>query len=141
MKKLKYFIPSICLMILIFWFSHQTGSESSGLSSTIVLWIENNLHISIPELVIRKGAHMSEYALLTFTLIYGYYHCMTSIKAVLTFSLCSTFIYACSDELHQLFISGRAGQFSDVLIDTSGGIMAVIFFYMIYKYKKNKVYS
>ena len=33
MKKIKYFIPSIFLMILIFMFSHQTGSESSGLSS------------------------------------------------------------------------------------------------------------
>ncbi|MBQ3466792.1 MAG: VanZ family protein, partial [Oscillospiraceae bacterium] len=30
------------------------------------------------------------------------------------------FLYACSDEFHQLFVPGRAGMFSDVLIDTVG---------------------
>ena len=73
MKKIKYFIPSIFLMILIFMFSHQTGSESSGLSSQIVLWIQTYLHIPISEFIVRKAAHMSEYALLTLTLIYGFY--------------------------------------------------------------------
>lgn len=62
MKKIKYFIPSIFLMILIFMFSHQTGSESSGLSSQIVLWIQTYLHIPISEFIVRKAAHMSEYA-------------------------------------------------------------------------------
>ena len=72
MKKIKYFIPSILFMIIIFWFSHQTGTESSGLSTYIVNWLENHLHIIVPELIIRKMAHMGEYALLTFTFIYGF---------------------------------------------------------------------
>ena len=40
--------------------------------------------------------------------------------------LAVTFLYASSDEIHQLFIPGRSGQFTDVLIDTSGGLAAIL---------------
>ena len=135
MKKIKYFIPSILFMIIIFWFSHQTGTESSGLSTYIVNWLENHLHIIVPELIIRKMAHMGEYALLTFTFIYGFSKNKFILQKVLLFSLSATFLYACSDEFHQLFIVGRSGQLADVMIDTTGGIIAIILFYFIKKKK------
>ena len=138
MKKIKYFIPSILFMIIIFWFSHQTGTESSGLSTYIVNWLENHLHIIVPELIIRKMAHMGEYALLTFTFIYGFSKNKFILQKVLLFSLSATFLYACSDEFHQLFIVGRSGQLADVMIDTTGGIIAIFLFYFI---KKKKCYS
>ena len=135
MKKIKYFIPSIFLMILIFVFSHQTGSESSGLSSQIVLWIQTYLHIPITEFIVRKAAHMSEYALFTLTFIYGFYKNQYPIQKIMIYSLIGTFLYACSDEMHQLFIGGRAGQFTDVLIDTCGGCFAIMFYYVLTKLK------
>ena len=122
-------------MILIFMFSHQTGSESSGLSSQIVLWIQTYLHIPISEFIVRKAAHMSEYALLTLTLIYGFYKNQYPIQKIIIYSLIGTFLYACSDEMHQLFIGGRAGQFTDVLIDTCGGCLTIIFYYVLTKLK------
>lgn len=137
MKRLKYFIPSIILMMIIFSFSSQTGTESSGLSSQIVLWIQNNLHISIPEIIIRKGAHMSEYALLTLTFVYGYHKSDFTINKVYLYSMISCFLYACTDEMHQLFIGGRAGQFTDVLIDTSGGLIIIIIYLITYRKKSH----
>lgn len=134
MKRIKYFIPSILIMIIIFSFSNQTGTQSSGLSSNIVLLIQNILHISIPEIIIRKIAHMSEYALLTITLIYGFYHTVKTSQ-IIPFSLLTCFLYACSDELHQLFIGGRAGQFSDVMIDICGAILACLIYSMLKRYK------
>ena len=122
-------------MILIFVFSHQTGSESSGLSSQIVLWIQTYLHIPITEFIVRKAAHMSEYALLTLTFIYGFYKNQYPIQKIMIYSLIGTFLYACSDEMHQLFIGGRAGQFTDVLIDTCGGCFAIMFYYVLTKLK------
>lgn len=122
-------------MILIFMFSHQTGSESSGLSSQIVLWIQTYLHIPISEFIVRKAAHMSEYALLTLTLIYGFYKNQYPIQKIVIYSLIGTFLYACSDEMHQLFIGGRAGQFTDVLIDTCGGCLTIIFYDVLTKLK------
>jgi VanZ family protein len=36
------------------------------------------------------------------------------------------FFYACSDEIHQLFVLGREGAFRDVIIDTVGGITLIL---------------
>ncbi len=35
-------------------------------------------------------------------------------------------LYACSDEIHQLFIDGRAGQVADVLVDASGAAIGCL---------------
>ncbi len=35
-------------------------------------------------------------------------------------------LYACTDELHQVFVSGRAGMWQDVCIDSSGVLTAVL---------------
>lgn len=138
MKKIKYFIPAFCIMFLIFGFSGQNGSQSSGLSSIITSWINTYLHIPITEFIIRKMAHMSEYALLALSLIYAFSKYQLPINRVYIFSLLWTFLYACTDEFHQLFIGGRAGQFTDVLIDTSGAILMIILFHIIYKYIKRE---
>lgn len=136
MKKIKYFIPSFILMIIIFMFSQQTGNESSGLSSQIVLWIQTYLHIPIIELIVRKAAHMSEYAVLTLTFIYGFYKNQYPLKKIIVYSLICAFLYACTDEFHQLFIGGRAGQFTDVLIDTCGALIAIVIYYFYNHWKR-----
>jgi len=118
-------------MIIIFSFSHQTGSDSSHLSLTIVQWIQNHLNIPLTEFMIRKGAHMSEYALLSLSFYYGFSHLEIHQKITYISSLAATFIYACTDEFHQLFIGGRAGQLTDVMIDTCGGIIMIIFIFLI----------
>ena len=138
MKKIKYFIPSLIFMIIIFSFSNQTGHESSGLSQHIVTWLQTYLHISIPELLIRKMAHMSEYALLCLTFIYAFSHFSLSLSKVLLYSTACASLYACSDEFHQLFINGRAGQISDVLIDTSGALLMSVIYNFLYKIKHKK---
>ena len=35
-------------------------------------------------------------------------------------------IYASTDEIHQLFVGGRSGRFTDVLIDTAGGFIGIM---------------
>ena len=92
----------------------------------------DSLHI-----IIRKGAHMSEYALLACTYAYGFYNNQYRLDKVCLYSLSATFFYACTDELHQLFVGGRTGQFTDVLIDTTGGIIAIIIIYIILRRKKH----
>ena len=51
-------------------------------------------------------------------------------------ALCSSFLYACTDELHQLFVSGRSGQFTDVLIDTLGALFGCLLLLMIRRLRK-----
>lgn len=38
-----------------------------------------------------------------------------------------TVVYACTDEFHQLFVGGRAGQATDVLVDAAGGLVGIAF--------------
>lgn len=47
------------------------------------------------------------------------------------------FIYAITDEFHQTFITGRTGQFSDVIIDTIGASIGSIVYSIVYKKIKN----
>ena len=68
-------------------------------------------------------------------LIYGFYKNHYPIQKIMIYSLIGTFLYACSDEMHQLFIGGRAGQFTDVLIDTCGGCLTIIFYDVLTKLK------
>lgn len=78
---------------------------------------------------------MSEYAILLLFVYYGI-HKTIRYKYALLGSLLISFIYACSDEIHQLFIPGRSGQFTDVLIDTSGALIMLLIIYLWQKRKK-----
>ena len=48
-------------------------------------------------------------------------------------------LYAASDEVHQLFVDGRAGSAVDVLIDSGGalfGILLAVLAFLIFKKRK-----
>ena len=47
-------------------------------------------------------------------------------KKQILYSLICAFIYACSDEFHQLHVSGRSGEFRDVCIDSSGALFGIL---------------
>jgi len=49
-------------------------------------------------------------------------------------------LYAVTDEFHQLFISGRSAQVTDVLIDGIGAFIGCLVFYFSYK-KLRKYYN
>jgi VanZ family protein len=87
---------------VIFWLS-SVPSLSSGLGA----W----------DLVLRKGAHLTEYAILMVLLL------RTRIRPQLALVL--GVLYASSDEWHQTFVEGREGRPRDVLIDTVGLLLGL----------------
>ncbi|MBQ4164211.1 MAG: VanZ family protein [Turicibacter sp.] len=123
-------------MLIIFLFSAQTGeqsSESSGLVEqllSIFSFIPNRIFGLELQLLIRKAAHFTEYLIL-YLLIFNVMINHQSLKKSLVYTLVGVFLYACTDEIHQAFVPGRACTFIDVLIDTSGGVMAMILIWMI----------
>lgn len=147
-KKYRFlsFIPAICIMILIFYFSSQDATHSSSLSGGFVDRIYDlikslfGLKLSVPdriafleiaETIIRKIAHMTEYALLAISIAFAFFvYGKRGWKLVLwAESLCV--LYAMSDELHQLFIPGRSCQALDVFIDGCGAIIGCLIFHSI----------
>ncbi len=144
-NKLKRVIFGILIVIncaTIFYFSHQEADNSSKQSSRVVEIISNiipaiknmqepNKTILKEEIltpVVRKTAHFSIYAILGMLAI----NFMLTIKNIKTinmsiYALAFCFIYAITDEFHQTFIAGRSGELRDVLIDTSGAFIGILF--------------
>ena len=71
---------------------------------------------------VRKAAHMTEYLVFYCTVRFGLHftYRTSNVKRRLLTALAIVFLYACTDEFHQLFVPGRAGRFTDVLIDCFG---------------------
>ena len=84
--------------------------------------------------LIRKLAHFTEYLILGILIIrllrtYGKLNVRMIVTAIV---IC--FLYAASDEIHQIFVLGRTAKVLDTLIDTSGASIGIIF-YCIFKNK------
>lgn len=146
----------VVLMVLIFMFSAQNADTSSQTSGSVIksaakafnkdfvnLTVEKQDEIVASwQLVVRKTAHFSEYALLGFLTANAIrtYRLKTYLRAMLPPLIC--FAYAFGDELHQYFVPGRACRFTDMLIDTSGAIVGALlfagFFKLILKYRRRK---
>ena len=149
MKKIKWmaFMPMLGMMCLIWSFSAHTGDESSGQSLGVVSriiqvieqvtdqdWTEEQ-ELNFQEMIhtpIRKAAHMTEYFILEILTAFPFllYKKRRSWIVKVSFVIC--FLYACSDELHQLFVPERSCQFTDVLVDCTGVSIGCFLFFLIY---------
>lgn len=134
-------------MVLIFAFSNQKDVESSNVSDgfidrTVVkiykIFNENITKEKENEIIekytypIRKLAHYTLYfilGILSFLVVKDY----SINKKLIIYSLLICFLYACSDEFHQLFIIGRSARVLDVLIDTFGSSCSISIFYIFNK--------
>lgn len=132
-------------IIVIFSFSNQNGEESSGISDKVGARIVNlvddlaSMNWSIEEknaaiakiaYPIRKMAHMFEYAILALLAYISFSNYVISIIIV--------FANGAVDELHQLFIPGRSGRFTDVLIDTTGGLIMLALIWLFNKIRTDR---
>jgi VanZ family protein len=101
---LSRFAPPLLLMALTFYLSAQPN-----LSTGLGTW----------DVVLRKGAHMTEFGLLWFlwwrALRYG-----SKAPAVVI-----ALAYAATDEVHQTFVTGRHGSPVDWVIDAIGVTIAI----------------
>lgn len=134
----------VIVFINIFGFSSQNSEQSGNLSRTITLKITQNIKtiqnlengqkeqtLNIIETVIRKVAHFSEYTIVGILLmsLISTYNLRQKNRFLISIGI--GFLYACSDEFHQLFVPGRSAQFTDVLIDTAGVCMGCFIIYLI----------
>ncbi len=143
MKKYFSLILVILWMLVIFYFSSKPASVSDQESKLLIqifqlLGLDLNSFLGeLANFAVRKTAHFTEYfilSLLWFNLLYGKYE----LRKAALYSVAAVFLYACTDELHQLFVPGRAARFTDVMIDTSGGALAAVARYLSIKRKGYK---
>ncbi len=137
-------LPMLAVMVVIFLFSGQQGTESAGVSNGVGEWLFGILGIEIPPgmsasrvpiifgLNIRKLAHIFLYFLLGGTSFL--FASTLPIKATRNkrpavsggIALVISLLYACLDEVHQSFVPGRAAQLRDVGVDAIGFVLAIV---------------
>jgi hypothetical protein len=116
-----FYLPVFMWMGIIFWLSSfhniRTGTD-----------------LIFKEIIFRKLAHAGEFFVLSWLFFrifnkgYG-----LEIKKSFWLSLLFVFVYAFSDEIHQIFIAGREGRLVDVFFDILGGYLGL---YLIIKNRK-----
>jgi VanZ family protein len=116
-----FYTLTVVWMGMIFFLSSLEGPGGNG-------------SLSFIQLMLRKGAHVVEYfvlTLLSFQVLFMV-HC-TPMKKALIGAAGFALLYAFSDEIHQLFVIGREGKISDIGIDIIGIAIASLFLLMLYK--------
>lgn len=128
----------LCNMAVIFSFSAQKAQQSQNTSSSVIesavrlihsdfnFWSEEKKAevVQSYQKLVRKIAHMTEYASLG-ALSCAFVLTFKKVKKGIALSAIFCVLYAASDEIHQLFVPGRSGQISDVLIDTAGSLLGI----------------
>ena len=129
LRKIFKLVLVLIVMVFIFAFSNESGVKSTKRSDRVItVFFKNNRKTNRLITFVRKSAHFIIYFLLGFLVINLFIEFNLSIRQLLVFSLLFCFIYACSDEIHQLFIVGRSGSFVDVLLDTISSFLGIIFY-------------
>lgn len=129
-------------MVAIFMLSHQPGADSTVTSNRVAVLIFRILDFVLGNIgmseelflvryipIIRKTAHFTEFAILGI-LIENVLRDYAGKNSVY-FSLLTGFLYACSDEIHQLFIVNRYCSLNDVMIDSFGVLIGVVLCHFI----------
>lgn len=135
---------TLALTAFIFFNSLQNGEES-GKQSDFVVDIVNSflsffgIRADVDTLgtVIRKLAHFTEYFVLGITS--SLFLLQYNSKRLVAVSPIYCFLIALCDEfIMQMSTEGRAPQFTDVLIDLSGALLALIALLVIIRIKNKE---
>lgn len=131
MRWLARFWPVILWAAVIFTFSTRifTSENTSRVITPILHWLfphATPYFIALINHLVRKGAHVFEYFIFSVLLLSairnrGVWQLKWALLAVAI-----VFLYACSDEFHQIFVPGRGPAFRDVMLDTFAGILAQV---------------
>jgi VanZ family protein len=132
--KAKFFVLVLwsASLAFILFNATQTGSQSSGFSlevasilSDVLLRIGISVDIDIFHALIRMGGHVIQY------FIFGYLSIwVISIYHLKWYNIFRIVYIMILDETIQFFTPGRAAEIFDILLDSIGVILAVLFFYI-----------
>jgi VanZ family protein len=137
MRKFVYGAAVLVWMVVIIGFSNQQASDSNALSSGLSDAIATTIRVMLPGLeldagelnhVVRKLAHALIYLVLGMLVLGTLTKLGVRGGRGVAITLLVCVLFAVSDELHQLFVSGRSGQASDVIIDSIGASIGILLY-------------
>ena len=155
MKKIKVLscIATIAVMALIFFFSSQTAAVSSKTSSGITRKIAELVAAimqtddvksiqAVLHTIVRKAAHFTLFFVLALSVANTVFQLFGAEKGKLFIITCVfCLFYAITNEVHQIFVPGRAAMLNDIMVDLFGSICGGgIFIILRHLYKRRKKY-
>jgi len=130
-------MPVITCMLVIFAASTDmmSAEHTSRFIGPFLRWLTPDVSpatIAAVQLVARKAAHITEYAILGALLLRAFSRGAESHawRYALT-AWCAAVACAGLDEFHQSFVASRTGSPIDVLIDASGAFFGLIIYWML----------
>ncbi len=139
--RIPLWVAVVLWMALIFAFSMETATESSATSGgfirtlletfdggfTDLPYAEQHLKIESFSYFVRKAAHFSVFGMLGVLVASAVSTYGLGLRRTAGISLVVCALYAVSDEVHQVFVPGRACMVRDMLIDTCGACCGIVF--------------
>jgi VanZ family protein len=124
-------------MALIFWLSGHDAAESSKQSGVVLRKLHESGATWLTMHEVRKIAHFLLYMILGISLFELFRTLFTRHHAL--YAILAAALYATTDEIHQLFITGRSSELRDVAIDTLGASVGVGMYYVYIKRRRGRV--
>ena len=136
------FFAVLCVQLFIFSFSLRNGEDSSAQSSAVVDIVGPAVEEILPivrveptrdnvVIFVRKCGHFLEFALLGTVAFLAMGSVLKKGLKAAPCALSLSFLTACADECIQLSSPGRAGRFTDVLIDSAGALTGILFVWFV----------
>ena len=131
---LKYWLPLLVWLGVIFLGSTSlmSAEHTSRLIVPILLWLKPGMSpktIWIILVIMRKCAHVSEYAILALLLwraLRSGPTLRTKLPTLFNAVLLACAVFAASDEFHQSFVKSRTPSVGDVLLDVVGALFGLL---------------
>ena len=109
--------------------SNKIGIITETISSNERKIITNNLNEPL-----RNSMHFIIFFILSIFVLNAINQHNIKYKYLITLIIC--FVYAITDEYHQTLVTGRTGEFIDVIIDLLGTLTLLTIYKLYKKYKK-----
>jgi VanZ family protein len=131
--------PMVALMTAIFIISSDLGSADhtrpvlASIVKRFLPWLAHRMSpqiIDVTDFVIRKIAHVTEYAILSLLVSRSLAITKDTRAKPRVLATMIASIYALSDEFHQSFVPSRGATYTDVMWDTLGASIGSGILYM-----------
>ena len=134
MKFLRYWLPLLVWLGVIFFGSTDlmSAEHTSRFIVPFLRWLKSDIStetLASIHFVIRKCAHLSEYAILALLLLRASIYVINFKCSMPTLYVCvwvTCFLVAITDEFHQTFVVSRGASAEDVLIDSIGAMLGLL---------------
>jgi len=142
-RLLKHWLPVLLWMLFIGISSSDlmSAEHTSRFIGPFLRWIAPDISdatVASVQLVVRKCAHLTEYAILAALLVRAFRQGQERAGRVLAISFVIATACAALDEFHQSFVASRTGSPWDVMIDTCGALAGLLIYWRATRTPKSK---